>query len=381
MEFGFEITHRSGGSRVGILSTPHGEVETPNFIFCGTSGAIKGVTMDQVIGAGANFVLGNTYHLWLQPGPDVVEKNGGLHKFVGWNGPMLTDSGGFQIFSLGHGGVVDEIKGAKRINSRKSLSKITEEGAFFKSYINGQNCLLTPERSVMIQQKLGADIILPLDECTPFHMTRDETAFSMERSHRWELRSLNHFFQNYKSSQRMYGIVQGGIYEDLRQISADFVNSNNFFGNAVGGTLGGSKDQMYEVVSMTMQKLNKNRPTHLLGIGGLNDILVGVKCGIDTFDCVHPTRIARHGCALFLGENNGKDHINIKNKQYKEDFSPIDEQCNCYTCRNFTKAYIHHLFKANETTGGQLLTIHNIHFMSQFMHSIRQNIKKTSEHL
>ena len=334
--------------------------------------------MEQIKATGAQFVLGNTYHLWLQPGPDIVEKNGGLQRFTGWNGPMLTDSGGFQIFSLGYGGVVDEIKGRKDRSTRaKSLLKITEDGAFFRSYLDGSLCFLSPERSIQIQQKLGADFILPLDECTPFHMKKEETAASMLRSHRWEKRSLEQFFSNFNDRQRLYGIVQGGVYEDLRKESIDFVNQQPFFAQAIGGSLGGEKQQMYEVVDFTMRYLAKDRPTHLLGIGGLRDILEGVQSGVDTFDCVHPTRIARHGCALIPQPETSfaKEHINLKNKAYKEDLRPIDASCDCYTCRNFTRSYLHHLFKAKENTGGLLLTIHNARFMVRWMEQIRSAIR------
>lgn len=379
--FSYNVTARSGQGRAhcAIIETPHGCIETPNFIFCATHGAIKGATMDQIKATGAQFVLGNTYHLWLQPGPDVVERHGGLQRFTGWQGPMLTDSGGFQIFSLGYGGVVDEIKGKKDQSARPhSLLKITEDGAFFRSYIDGTLCFLSPERSVQIQQKLGADFILPLDECTPFHMKKEETAASMRRSHRWEARSLQQFFTTYNAQQRMYGIVQGGVYEDLRRESIDFVNSQPFFAQAIGGSLGGSKQQMYEVVDFTMRYLVQDRPTHLLGIGGLRDILEGVQSGVDTFDCVHPTRIARHGCALIAKPEAefAKEHINLKNKIYREDFSPIDPECDCYTCRNFTRSYLHHLFKAKESTGGLLLTIHNARFMVRWMESIRRAIRE-----
>ncbi len=379
--FSYNVTARSGHGRAhcAIIETPHGCIETPNFIFCATHGAIKGATMDQIKATGAQFVLGNTYHLWLQPGPDVVERHGGLQRFTGWQGPMLTDSGGFQIFSLGYGGVVDEIKGKKDQSARPhSLLKITEDGAFFRSYIDGTLCFLSPERSVQIQQKLGADFILPLDECTPFHMKKEETAASMQRSHRWEARSLQQFFTTYNAQQRMYGIVQGGVYEDLRRESIDFVNSQPFFAQAIGGSLGGSKQQMYDVVDFTMRYLVQDRPTHLLGIGGLRDILEGVQSGVDTFDCVHPTRIARHGCALIAKPEAefAKEHINLKNKIYREDFSPIDPECDCYTCRNFTRSYLHHLFKAKESTGGLLLTIHNARFMVRWMESIRRAIRE-----
>ncbi|MDR0755764.1 MAG: tRNA guanosine(34) transglycosylase Tgt [Puniceicoccales bacterium] len=378
--FDFKKTKTLENSRAhcGLIKTPHGIIETPNFIFCATQGAIKGATMEHVRATEAQCILGNTYHLWLQPGPELIEKHGGLHHFMGWSGPMLTDSGGFQIFSLGYGGVIDEIKGKHTRNIRpKSLLKITEEGALFRSYTDGSRRWLTPEISILVQQKLGADFILPLDECTPFHMQREQTALSMEHSHRWEMRSLQQFSRTYEDRQRMYGIVQGGVYEDLRATSVDFVNGQPFFGQAIGGSLGGSREQMYDVVRMTMRRLAQDRPTHLLGIGGLRDILVGVESGIDTFDCVHPTRIARHGCALVSQpeDEKNREHINLKNKQYREDLNPIENDCDCYTCRNFTRAYIHHLFKAKEHTGGLLLTLHNVRFMVRWMLKIRQAIQ------
>ncbi len=381
-KFSFTVTHRDAGSkaRCGVLMTPHGEVETPNFIFCATRGAMKGVTMDQVRDTGAEIILANTYHLLLQPGPDVVETLGGLHDMVGWKGPMMTDSGGFQIFSLGHGTVADEIKGRRNQQGAKALRSISEEGATFRSYLDGSTHTLTPEISIATQQKLGADLIFTLDECTAFHDSREYTAKATARSHRWEKRSLDYFLAHNTQSQALYGIVQGGVYEDLRRESTQFVSENAFFGQAIGGSLGGDKAQMHDIVSLSCENLTQTRPTHLLGIGIVDDILHGVACGIDTFDCVHPTRIARHGCALVSTSisESAKDHINLKNSRFKEDRSPIDRTCTCYCCRNFSRGYLHHLFKANEMTGGQLLTIHNIAFMSNFLRSIRKSIQQNT---
>lgn len=377
--FAYRVTAQAdyGRAHCGIIQTPHGAVETPNFVFCGTHGAIKGATMEQIKAVGAQIVLGNTYHLWLQPGPDIVQLNGGLHAFMGWDGPMLTDSGGFQIFSMGYGGVIDEIKGKSRPNALRTLLKITEDGAMFRSYVNGRLCMLTPERSVEIQQALGADFILPLDECAPTHRTRSEIVASTQLSHRWEERSLKQFLDHFDDRQRMYGIIQGGIYEDLRTESIDFIKSHPFFGQAIGGSLGVEKQEMYGLVDYIMQQVPVDRPTHLLGIGGLRDLLEGVNSGVDTFDCVHPTRIARHGCALIARpeEAVAKEHINLKNACYAEDVNPIDSECDCYTCRRFTRSYLHHLFKARESTGGLLLTIHNARFMMRWMEAIRQAIR------
>ena len=378
-QFSFHITQSCSTcrARCGVLSTPHGVIHTPNFIFCGTKGAMKSITTQELAETGAEIMLSNTYHLMLQPTADVVAANGGLHKMLHWDGPMLTDSGGFQIFSLGCGGVANEIKGRRQFSDHchKTLLKITEEGATFRSYIDGSKHCLTPEGSIDIQRKLGADIILVFDECTPFHVKKDYTARSMRRSHRWELRSLQEFNRHDDGKQGLYGIVQGGVYEDLRQESADFVKQQPFFGQAIGGSLGGTKEQMHAIVEMTMRYVHPLRPTHLLGIGGITDIWNGVKHGIDTFDCVHPTRLARHGgalCVPFL--NNGREFLNLNNSGYRMDISPIDPQCDCYCCRNFSRSYIHHLFKAKEMLGGHLLTIHNARFMVRLMETVRKSI-------
>ncbi|OIO59634.1 MAG: tRNA guanosine(34) transglycosylase Tgt [Verrucomicrobia bacterium CG_4_10_14_3_um_filter_43_23] len=376
--FKFEIQNRDSESkaRYGVLKTPHGDLETPNFIFCATKGAMKSVTTEHLRAAGADIILSNTYHMFVQPGPDLVAKHGGLHKFLNWDKPMLTDSGGFQIFSLGHGGVASEIKGNRQLTSQKMLKKIDEDGAIFRSYVDGTMHRLTPELSIDIQRKLGADIILVLDECTPFHSDRRYTERSMQRSHRWEKRSLEEFIRGDNGAQCLYGIVQGGIYPDLRKESASFVASEDFFGQAIGGSLGGGKEQMFDVVSFTTPYLHPDRPIHLLGIGGIRDIWNGVEQGIDTFDCVHPTRLARHGGALVhpaMGE--GKEHINIKNARFKEDLGPIEAGCDCYCCQNFTRAYVHYLFQAKELIGGTLLTIHNIRFMCRLAKTIREAIR------
>ena len=366
--------------RLGTLTTPNGIVETPAFIFCATKASIKGVNPQQMKEEGTQFILSNTYHLMLQPGPDIIEKAGGLHKFMGWKGPMLTDSGGFQIFSLGHGSVASEIKG-KRSNERaKTLIKITEEGAKFRSYINGKTYFLSPEASVEIQRKLGPDFVVVLDECTPFHVDKAYTYNSMKMSHRWALRSLEEFNKNDNDKQKLYGIIQGGVYPDLRKESCDFVNNTPFFGHAIGGSLGADKSQMYDVVSMTMEILDKNRPIHLLGIGGVRDIFNGVENGIDTFDCVHPTRLARHGGALARPENQDgdKEHINLNNSKFREDHAPIEPDCNCYTCKNHTKSYIHHLLKAKELLAASLITMHNVNYINRLMTSIREALKNNN---
>jgi len=381
-EFSWNIKKKSTSSkaRTGNLVTPHGIVETPAFIFCATKGAIKTLTTREVLNVGTQIILSNTYHLMLQPGGDIIAKNGGLHKFMNWNKPMLTDSGGFQIFSLGHGSVANEIKGRNfNINRNTSLLNISEEGALFQSYIDGSKQILTPEKSIYIQRQIGADIILVFDECTPYHVDKSYTASSMERSHRWSKRSIEAFNNDKKftpkfgsaGKQALYGIIQGGVYEDLRKVSIEFNLENNFFGLAIGGSLGSSKNQMLEVIRYTTSKLDISYPIHLLGIGDQFDIWNFVKYGIDTFDCVNPTRLARHGSAL---SRIGEGKINIKNSRYREDFSQLESFCECYTCNNYTKSYLHHLFKIDEILGLTLLSIHNIFYINTMMQYIRNAI-------
>ncbi|MDR1456959.1 MAG: tRNA guanosine(34) transglycosylase Tgt [Puniceicoccales bacterium] len=365
------------GARCGILRTPHGILETPNFIFCGTRGSIKGLTIAQVKEAGAQIILANTYHMHIQPGEKTVETLGGLHRMMGWDGPMLTDSGGFQVFSLQYGGVVREIKSCRSLPGKKSLIKVSEEGALFRSYYDGSSRMLTPEKSIQIQRSLGADIILPLDECTPAHLDNKSLRASTDRSHRWERRSLEEFLRSDTGTQALYGIVQGGTDESLRGESCAFVSNESFFGQAIGGSLGINRAQMMDVISMVGAMKHPTKPTHLLGIGGVSDILHGVRCRMDTFDCVHPTRLARHGGALVPREIAiGSEHINLKNAKYARDPSPIDGNCTCYACRTASRGYIHHLLKSGELLGGQLLTIHNITFMMRLMANIRTAIRQ-----
>jgi len=377
--FTYQYPSSESRARLGELQTPHGIVETPAFIFCATKATIKAMTPDQMRACGTQFILSNTYHLMLQPGPDIIQKMGGLHRFMGWNGPMLTDSGGFQIFSLGHGSVASEIKG-KRTNMRpKTLLKISEEGARFKSYIDGSMHLLTPERSIQIQRQLGPDLVVVLDECTPFHVDKEYTQRSLDMSHRWALRSLGEFQRHDTGTQALYGIVQGGVYEDLRKEACDFVNSQPFFGHAIGGSLGAHKEQMYAVVAMTAPRLDHQRPIHLLGIGGIRDIFEGVTYGIDTFDCVHPTRLARHGGALVRpvhGLPGRGEHLNLRNRACREDPNPIEPDCPCTTCQTYSRSYLHHLLKAQELLALTLLTIHNVTFMNRLLAAIRLAIAK-----
>jgi queuine tRNA-ribosyltransferase len=306
---------------------------------------------------------------------------GGLHRMMGWDGPMLTDSGGYQIFSLGSGASAWEIKGKRRLGRNQSLVKIDENGALFRSHVDGSYRLLTPEKSIQIQRALGADIILTLDECTPDHAQESYMTLSTERSHRWERRSLEEFLRTDDGTQALYGIIQGATYEHLRRESCDFVGSGAFFGQAVGGSLGVSEEQMRRVIAMVGQMKNPTLPTHLLGIGTVGAILWGVQWGMDTFDCVHPTRLARHGGALvFKNRGEGNFHINLKNARFRQDGGPIDGECPCYACRRASCAYIHHLLKAGEQLGGQLLTIHNMAFMCRLMERIRSAIREQNFH-
>ncbi|MBR1735244.1 MAG: tRNA guanosine(34) transglycosylase Tgt [Alphaproteobacteria bacterium] len=377
--FSFNILQQSKNlktnERLGKIVTPHGEIQTPAFIFCGTKASVKGISPYQLKETNTQIILSNTYHLFSYPGSAYIKARGGLHKFSGWNGPMFTDSGGFQIFSLGHGSVADEIKG--RRSGISTLAKIDEEGATFKSYWDGSVQLLTPEKSIEVQHELGADLIVSFDECTPYHIDKKYTEKSMERSHRWEKRSLNEFIKRNNGTQALYGIVQGGIYPDFRKRSAEFVSSHPFFATAIGGTLGSTKEQMYEVVEMAMNGLDIRRPIHLLGIGGISDIFRGVKLGIDTFDCVHPTRIARHGGALVKAayrDHNLREHINLKKAEYRNDDNPIEIDCDCPTCAIFSRAYLHYLLKAKELLALQAIAIHNIRFMNKLMEEIRRGI-------
>ena len=381
--FSFNITHKaasSGKARCGTLSTPHGDVQTPAFIFCGTKAAIKGLDPRQMRDLGTQIILSNTYHLMLQPGPELVEKMGGLQEFTGWRGPMLTDSGGYQIFSLGHGSISAELKGKRLSPDRKTLMGITEEGARFKSYINGDIEFLTPERAMDIQKGLGADLVVTLDECTPFHASKEYTENSLEMTHRWEARCLARFKETNDGKQAVYAVLQGGVHLDLRKRAAEFVNSQDFWAHAVGGSLGATKEQMYEIVGYTMEILSRDRAVHLLGIGGVEDIFNGVENGIDTFDCVHPTRLGRHGGALARPhvEGSSKGRLNLNNAIHKEDMNPIDAECGCPTCKNHTRSYLHHLLKAKELLAFTLLTAHNVFFMNNLMTEIREAIKTDS---
>lgn len=350
----YELKHvcKQSGARYGVIHTPHGDVETPMFMPVGTLATVKGVAPERLVEMGAGIVLANTYHLWLRPGEDIVAKAGGLHKFMNYPGPMLTDSGGFQVFSLG------------------KTRKLTEEGVHFKSIIDGSNLFLSPEKAIDIQTKLGADIIMSLDECAPYPCTYDYMKNSVDRTLRWAKRGL----EAHKNSdnQALFGIVQGGEFPDLREYCAKELVKMDFPGYSIGGTsVGEPKDVMYKMVEDAIGWLPENKPRYLMGVGNPIDLIETAIRGVDMYDCVLPTRVARHGAAM-----TSLGRININNGKFREDFSPLDPNCNCYTCKNYTKAYIRHLNKCDEIFGKSLLSIHNVNFLIELSRQIREAIKE-----
>lgn len=378
--FKFELTSSTAAGRTGRIHTPHGIVETPAIMFCATKAAIKGLTSHDMQDLGTQALISNTYNLMDHPGGDFVEQSGGLHRMMGWNAPLWTDSGGFQIFSLGCGSVSNEIKGKRQSTGFKV--RVSEEGTVFQSPRDGVMRDLTPEISMRIQKQLGSDFMFVFDECTSYTLSKDAVQASMERSNRWADRCIAEYdLICNPDAQQMYGIIQGGVHHDLRLQSIEFVNSRPFFGYGIGGSLGKLQKDMEDVLGICHANLHPHRPKHLLGIGKMQNIEMAVKYGIDTFDCVHPTRIARHGGALVSRENwkqlsdgSYREHIAITNAQFKNDYTPLDESCTCYTCKHFTKSYIHYLFAAKEILGIVLLMKHNIHFMNKFMENIRNRL-------
>ena len=373
MEFRVIEQSKRSRARRGILTTAHGSIETPHFFFCATKGAIKGLSPQTLRQAGVQALLANTYHLMILPGAQVIRQAGGLRSFMGWSGPLMTDSGGFQIFAMGYGTVADEIKRLKTASWQPSLIKITEQEAIFRSYFDGKTIRLSPETAIDIQWLLGSNFLMQLDECTPFHATQTYTAQAMERSLRWGERCVRRLSELETRSQGLYGIIQGGTYPDLRRYSAQAIAEQSFFGTAIGGSLGGSKPQMHEIIDATAPYLPERRPVHLLGIGDIDDIRLAIAAGVDTFDCVAPTRLGRHGWALL---SRGLEHhkINLRNASYRTHHHPLDPECNCYTCVTFTCAYLHYLLKVKEMLGPTLITLHNIATMTRLMTEIRENI-------
>ncbi|MCD8204106.1 MAG: tRNA guanosine(34) transglycosylase Tgt [Coprobacillus sp.] len=351
--FYLEILHKdkNSGARYGILHTPHGDCEVPMFMPVGTDGAVKTLSPEEVKACGAGFILGNTYHLSLRPGEDIVAEAGGLHKFMNWNGPILTDSGGFQVFSLA------------------SKRKISEEGVEFRNHINGDKMFFSPEKVIEIEQKLGSDVMMVLDECIPYPAKYNYAKESTERTIRWAKRCLD-----YKTSkdQALFGIVQGGEYEDLRKMCSEELSKMPFDGYAIGGTsIGEPKEVFSKMVDYSLTSLPEDKPRYIMGIGSLDFIFEGIEKGCDMFDCVLPTRLARHGALM---TSHGR--INIRDAQYKEDFTPLDSECDCYTCTHYTKAYLHHLYISDESFGKRLLSIHNVRFLIHLMEGAREAIKE-----
>ena len=342
----YELINTDGKARRGRLTFARGVVETPAFMPVGTYGTVKGMKTEEVEATGAHIILGNTFHLMLRPGTDIIEQHGGLHGFMNWDKPILTDSGGFQVFSLG------------------KMRKITEEGVRFSSPVNGEKIMLTPERSMEVQRKLGSDVVMIFDECTPYPATHKESQDSMELSLRWAQRSKDAHGDN---PSALFGIVQGGMYEDLREVSINGLKAIDFDGYAIGGlSVGEPKVDMIRILDHTAPLIPENKPRYLMGVGKPEDLVEGVRRGIDMFDCVMPTRNARNG-HLFV--NTGV--VKIRNACNKTDTGPLDSTCDCYTCKNYSRAYLHHLDKCKEILGSQLNTLHNLHFYQKVMQGLR----------
>lgn len=339
-------------ARRGMVHTPHGTIQTPVFMPVGTAATVKAMKPEDVRAMGADIILSNTYHLYLRPGHEVVREAGGLHDFMNWDGAILTDSGGFQVFSLG------------------AMRKIREEGVEFRSHIDGSKHMLSPEKSMEVQNALGSDIIMAFDECAPYPADRQYVKDSLERTTRW-LKRCKDYHKN-TEKQSLFGIMQGGMYKDLRRQSAEEIVELDLPGYAIGGlSVGEPKELMYEIMDDCVDLLPSDRPRYLMGVGSPDCLFEGVERGIDMFDCVLPTRIARHGMAM-----TSRGRVNIKNAAYERDFSPLDEECDCYTCRNYSKAYLRHLFKANEMLSSVLMTTHNLRFLIKTMENIRSAIEE-----
>jgi len=371
-----QILHRDPGSqaRAGILRTAHGDVRTPAFVPLATKATVKGLEPREVSALGYDMVLGNTFHLFLEPGAQLIEHFGGLHDFMGWQHPIITDSGGFQVFSMGYGTVADEIKGRAPVGPDRSgrVLSIEEEGVRFRSYIEGSERFMGPETSMEVQARLGSDIALVFDECTPFNVEREYTARSTERSHRWLDRCLAWHGEHRPEGQLVYGIVQGGVYEDLRVGSTQAIAARAVDGIAIGGSLGADKAQMYDVVGWATAALrDDDRPRHLLGIGDVDDLIRGVELGVDTFDCAMPTRLGRHGVAI-VPDPQKRWRVDLTAARHREDEAPIMDGCPCGACSGgLSRGYLRYLVKNKELTGARLLTLHNLAYIARLMAGLR----------
>ncbi len=370
----FEIKARDGDARAGLIHLAHGPVATPAFIPLATKGSVRGLSSSEVAELGYEMVLGNTFHLHLSPGEELIAARGGLHRFMGWERPIITDSGGFQVFSLAHGGVADEIKGRRGNVAGGAKVEISEEGVAFQSLLDGSNRFLGPEESMRIQRALGSDIALTFDECTPAHADRDYTARSTERTDRWLGRCLEWHEREGPADQAVFGIVQGGVHEDLRRGSAEATAAAAIDGIAIGGTLGREKEEMHGVLGLTVPLLPEEAPRHLLGIGEIDDLLAGIGMGIDLFDCATPTRLARHGTALAPAPQ-GRFRVDLTKASYAEDDAPIVEGCGCEACSRHTRAYLHYLARNKDLTGTRLLTLHNLSYMERLVGVARRAIE------
>jgi queuine tRNA-ribosyltransferase len=374
----FSIIARDGDSlaRAGLLATAHGEVRTPAFVPLASTASVRGLAAAEVAALGYDIVLGNTFHLFLRPGGELIAGLGGLHGFMGWDRAIITDSGGFQVFSMGHGTVADEIKGRRGGGRRTgSILAIEEEGVRFRSYVDGSERFIAPETSMAVQAELGADIVLAFDECTPFNVEREYTARSTERTHRWLERCVR-WRESHAAADRslFYGIVQGGVYEDLRAQSLACVLASGCEGVAIGGSLGREKQQMYEVVEWCARGLEAaggERPRHLLGIGEVDDLIRGVELGIDSFDCAMPTRLGRHGVALVPDPAN-RWRVELDRPRWRESAEPLLDGCPCPACAGgLSRAYLHYLARGRELTGARLLSAHNLTFIARLMADLR----------
>ncbi|MEI6792098.1 MAG: tRNA guanosine(34) transglycosylase Tgt [Actinomycetes bacterium] len=376
-----EILASDPGSlaRAGRLTTAHGEIRTPAFVPLATKASVRGLLPAEVAELGYDIVLGNTFHLHLNPGDELIASLGGLHEFMRWDGPIITDSGGFQVFSMGHGTVADEIKGRAPSGPERAgkVLGIEEDGVHYRSYVDGSARFMGPEDSMRIQSNLGSDIALVFDECTPFNVDREYTARSTERSHRWLDRCLAWHEQHGAADQLVYGIVQGGVYEDLRRDSTEQIAARACDGIAIGGSLGEHKQQMYEVVGWatdTLAKAGDLRPRHLLGIGEVDDLISGVEMGIDTFDCVMPTRLGRHGVALVPDPDN-RWRVDLTTAKWSESDEPLMDGCPCPACAvGYSRGYLRYMTKARELTAMRLLTVHNLAFVARVMERLREAI-------
>lgn len=369
----FRVEASAGAARAGTLTLDHGTVRTPAFVPLASNASVRGLGGHEVADLGYEMVLGNTFHLFVTPGHEHIAAMGGLHEFMGWNGPIITDSGGFQVFSMGYGSVAEEVK-RRRGTSQSRILSIEEEGVWFTAYTDGAKRFMGPETSMEIQAALGSDIALAFDECTPFHADRAYTERSMHRTHRWLDRCVAWCAEHAPPSQALYGIVQGGVDEDLRYQSAAYVSGAGVGGIAIGGSLGETKEQMNRVVNWSLRELPDAPPRHLLGIGDVDDIVHAVGAGIDSFDCATPTRLARHGTALVV-DPAARWRIDLTKARWRDSREPIQAGCPCPACTEHTRGYLHYLARGRELTGARLLTLHNLTFMAELMRGIRAAIE------